>query len=80
MTKTRRTFTDAFKREAVAHPLNGSGFVVPRVERTGILAASLLSVITVGVVLGAFATVSPAPSADDVIVLDRVTISAPRSA
>ena len=33
----------AFKREAVAHPLDGSGFVVPRVERTGILAASWLS-------------------------------------
>ena len=28
---------------AVAHPLNGSGFVVPRTERTGILAASWLS-------------------------------------
>lgn len=33
----------AFPRAAVAHPLNGSGFVVPRVERTGILAASWLS-------------------------------------
>lgn len=33
----------AFPRTAVAHPLNGSGFVVPRVERTGILAASWLS-------------------------------------
>lgn len=44
------------------------------------LAASLLSVVTVGVVLGAFATVSPVPTADDVIVIDRVTISAPRSA
>jgi oxygen-dependent protoporphyrinogen oxidase len=33
----------AFPRGAVAHPLNGSGFVVPRVERTGILAASWLS-------------------------------------
>jgi oxygen-dependent protoporphyrinogen oxidase len=33
----------AFPRSAVAHPLNGSGFVVPRVERTGILAASWLS-------------------------------------
>jgi oxygen-dependent protoporphyrinogen oxidase len=33
----------AFRREAVAHPLNGSGFVVPRTERTGILAASWLS-------------------------------------
>src|SRR5205823_8691407 len=30
----------AFRRDAVAHPLNGSGFVVPRVERTGLLAAS----------------------------------------
>src|SRR5439155_14668552 len=32
-----------FARAAVAHPLDGSGFVVPRVERTGILAASWLS-------------------------------------
>ncbi len=32
-----------FAREAVAHPLNGSGFVVPRGEGTGILAASWLS-------------------------------------
>src|SRR5262249_39409533 len=30
-------------REAVSHPLDGSGFVVPRTERTGILAASWLS-------------------------------------
>jgi len=33
----------AFSRGAIADPLNGSGFVVPRVERTGILAASWLS-------------------------------------
>ena len=33
----------AFRREAVTHPLNGSGFVVPRVEQSGILAASWLS-------------------------------------
>src|SRR6185369_11966396 len=33
----------AFTRSAIANPLNGSGFVVPRVERTGILAASWLS-------------------------------------
>jgi len=33
----------AFRRDAVAHPLNGSGFVVPRAEKTGILAASWLS-------------------------------------
>ena len=33
----------AFPRSAIADPLNGSGFVVPRVERTGILAASWLS-------------------------------------
>jgi oxygen-dependent protoporphyrinogen oxidase len=32
-----------FARNQVRHPLNGSGFVVPRVERTGILAASWLS-------------------------------------
>jgi oxygen-dependent protoporphyrinogen oxidase len=32
-----------FHREMVAHPLNGSGFVVPRAENTGILAASWLS-------------------------------------
>ncbi|MQA29394.1 MAG: protoporphyrinogen oxidase [Luteitalea sp.] len=33
----------AFTRGQVDHPLNGSGFVVPRVERSGILAASWLS-------------------------------------
>jgi oxygen-dependent protoporphyrinogen oxidase len=33
----------AFRRDAVRHPLNGSGFVVPRVERTGIMAGSWLS-------------------------------------
>src|SRR2546428_1826014 len=32
-----------FRREDVAHPLNGSGFVVPRLESTGLLAASWLS-------------------------------------
>ena len=37
------TIALAFPRSAVAHPLNGSGFVVPRVERTGIMAASWLS-------------------------------------
>lgn len=33
----------AFERGHVRHPLTGSGFVVPRVENTGILAASWLS-------------------------------------
>ena len=33
----------AFRRDQVGHPLNGSGFVVPRVENSGILAASWLS-------------------------------------
>jgi oxygen-dependent protoporphyrinogen oxidase len=33
----------AFDRRAVSHPLNGSGFVVPRVEARGIFAASWLS-------------------------------------
>jgi oxygen-dependent protoporphyrinogen oxidase len=33
----------AFARTRVRHPLTGSGFVVPRVEHTGILAASWLS-------------------------------------
>jgi oxygen-dependent protoporphyrinogen oxidase len=37
------TIALAFPRSAVAHPLNGSGFVVPRVEGSGILAASWLS-------------------------------------
>jgi protoporphyrinogen/coproporphyrinogen III oxidase len=37
------TIALAFPQSAVVHPLNGSGFVVPRVERTGILAASWLS-------------------------------------
>jgi oxygen-dependent protoporphyrinogen oxidase len=33
----------AFDRAAIAHPLNGSGFVVPRREAAGILAGSWLS-------------------------------------
>ena len=37
------TIALAFPRERVAHPLNGSGFVVPKVEDRGILAASWLS-------------------------------------
>jgi oxygen-dependent protoporphyrinogen oxidase len=37
------TIALAFRRQAVAHPLNGSGFVVPRVEGTGIFAGSWLS-------------------------------------
>ena len=37
------TIALGFERGAIRHPLNGSGFVVPRVERTGILAASWLS-------------------------------------
>jgi protoporphyrinogen/coproporphyrinogen III oxidase len=32
-----------FPREAVKHPLNGSGYVVPRTEESGILAATWLS-------------------------------------
>lgn len=37
------TIALAFDRTAVSHPLVGSGFVVPRVEHTGILAGSWLS-------------------------------------
>ena len=37
------TVAMAFKRDAIGHPLNGSGFVVPRTEASGILAASWLS-------------------------------------
>jgi oxygen-dependent protoporphyrinogen oxidase len=37
------TIAFAFRRDAVTHPLNGSGFVVPRVESSGILAGSWLS-------------------------------------
>jgi protoporphyrinogen/coproporphyrinogen III oxidase len=37
------TVAMAFDRSQVRHPLTGSGFVVPRVEHTGILAASWLS-------------------------------------
>jgi protoporphyrinogen/coproporphyrinogen III oxidase len=33
----------AFPREAIAHPLNGSGYVVPRTERSAVLAATWLS-------------------------------------
>ncbi len=37
------TVAFAFDRDAIRHPLNGSGFVVPRVEKTGIMAGSWLS-------------------------------------
>ena len=37
------TVAMAFRRESIAHPLNGSGFVVPRVEKTGIMAGTWLS-------------------------------------
>jgi oxygen-dependent protoporphyrinogen oxidase len=37
------TIALAFRRGAIAHPLNGSGFVVPRVEHSGLLAGSWLS-------------------------------------
>jgi protoporphyrinogen/coproporphyrinogen III oxidase len=37
------TIALAFRRPAIAHPLNGSGFVVPKVENTGLLAGSWLS-------------------------------------
>ncbi|MEQ1912640.1 MAG: protoporphyrinogen oxidase, partial [Vicinamibacterales bacterium] len=37
------TVSLAFRRESVQHPLNGSGFVVPRAEKTGIMAGSWLS-------------------------------------
>jgi oxygen-dependent protoporphyrinogen oxidase len=37
------TIVFAFRRETVTHPLNGSGFVVPRVEGSAILAGSWLS-------------------------------------
>ncbi|HZR23213.1 MAG TPA: protoporphyrinogen oxidase [Vicinamibacterales bacterium] len=33
----------AFRRDQVSHPLNGSGFVVPRAEKSGIMAGSWLS-------------------------------------
>ncbi len=33
----------AFNRDAIRHPLNGSGWVVPRREKTGIMAGSWLS-------------------------------------
>jgi oxygen-dependent protoporphyrinogen oxidase len=37
------TVTFGYRREAVAHPLRGSGFVVPRVEGTTIMAGSWIS-------------------------------------
>jgi oxygen-dependent protoporphyrinogen oxidase len=37
------TVAMAFEREAVRHPLHGSGFVVPKVENSGLLAATWLS-------------------------------------
>ena len=42
-TRRPRPSRSPFAASDVAHPLNGSGFVVPRVEQTGILAASWLS-------------------------------------
>jgi len=37
------TVAMAFRREAISHSLNGSGFVVPRSEKTGITAGTWLS-------------------------------------
>ena len=37
------TISLAFERSGIAHPLNGSGFLVPRVEGSDILAASWMS-------------------------------------
>jgi len=37
------TVTFGYRREDVAHPLRGSGFVVPRVEKTTIMAGSWIS-------------------------------------
>ena len=37
------TIALAFRRDAVSHPLQGSGFVVPKVENSGIMAGSWLS-------------------------------------
>jgi oxygen-dependent protoporphyrinogen oxidase len=37
------TVTFAYRREAVAHPLRGAGFVIPRVEKTLIMAGSWIS-------------------------------------
>jgi oxygen-dependent protoporphyrinogen oxidase len=37
------TVTIGYRREDVAHPLRGSGFVVPRVEKTTIMAGSWIS-------------------------------------
>jgi oxygen-dependent protoporphyrinogen oxidase len=37
------TISLAFTRSAIAHRLNGSGFAVPKVERSGLLAASWMS-------------------------------------
>lgn len=43
------------------------------------VAASVFSVASVGVVLGAFASVAPAPATQNVYVMERVVITAPRS-
>jgi len=43
------------------------------------VAASVFSAVSVGVVLGAFASVAPAPANQNVYVMERVVISAPRS-
>jgi len=37
------TVAMAFNHEAVSHPLNGSGWVVPKIEKTGIMAGTWLS-------------------------------------
>ena len=54
--------------------------ILSRTESTvSAIAASAFAVVTVGIVLGAFASVAPTPVAHEVIVFDHVTISAPRS-
>jgi len=44
------------------------------------VAASVLSVATIGIVLAAFSAVAPAVKDSDLVVLERVTISGPRTA
>jgi len=42
------------------------------------IAASVLSVATIGVVLAAFSTAAPVIADHDVVVVEHITISAPR--
>ncbi|HQA34880.1 MAG TPA: hypothetical protein PLJ16_01650 [Casimicrobium huifangae] len=51
----------------------------PAETTMSVVAASLLSVATIGVVLAAFSTATPSVTDHDVVVMERVTITAHRT-